>query len=60
MDRIGRELLEETKAELKKSGTLDKDSLKVRDLLSILVRANTATDVPEHQRMSDADVLARM
>ncbi|KAJ3535832.1 hypothetical protein NMY22_g6302 [Coprinellus aureogranulatus] len=60
MDRIGRGLLEETKAELKKSGKVDKDSLKSRDLLSILVRANMATDVPEHQRMSDADVLAQV
>jgi hypothetical protein len=59
MDRIGRELLIETKTDLKKSGRVDKDSLKARDLLTILVRANMATDIPEHQRMSDTDVLAR-
>ncbi|TEB31341.1 cytochrome P450 [Coprinellus micaceus] len=60
MDRIGRELLIETKTDLKKSGRVDKDSLKARDLLTILVRANMATDIPEHQRMSDTDVLAQV
>ena len=30
-----------------------------RSLLSLFVRANTANDLPESQRMSDVDVLAR-
>jgi hypothetical protein len=52
MDRVGRELLDQSKAAGEKSGT-------ARDLLSVLVRANTSEDVPAHQRMSDEDVLAR-
>lgn len=37
----------------------DKKSLKRRDLLSLLLRANTSHDLPAHQRMSDEDVMAR-
>jgi hypothetical protein len=56
MARIGNELLQESKA--KAAGTGEKTG--GRDLLSLLVRANMATDLPESQRMSDQDVLARM
>ena len=42
-----------------KSSSLAKDSWKGRDLLSLLVRANMATDLPSNQRMSDDDVVAR-
>jgi hypothetical protein len=55
MARIGNQLLRESKAKV--AGTGEKAS--GRDLLSLLVRANTASDVPESQRMSDKDVLAR-
>jgi cytochrome P450 len=55
MFRIANELLTETKAVA--AGTGEKQG--GRDLLSLLVRANMATDVPESQRMSDEDVLAR-
>jgi hypothetical protein len=34
-------------------------SARTRDLLSLLVRANTSKDIPESQRLSDKDVLAR-
>ncbi|KAF6758735.1 cytochrome P450 [Ephemerocybe angulata] len=60
MDRIAKELLETSQEELRKTGKVDKASLKSRDLLTLLLRANTATDIPEHQRMSDADVLAQL
>ncbi len=30
-----------------------------KDLLSVLIRANMDTDLPESQRLSDEDVLAR-
>ncbi|EAU81974.2 cytochrome P450 [Coprinopsis cinerea okayama7 len=60
MDRIGRELLDSSKAKLAKSGTVEKDSLRSKDLLTLLLRANMATDLPEHQRMSDEDVLAQV
>ncbi|EPQ50326.1 cytochrome P450 [Gloeophyllum trabeum ATCC 11539] len=65
MNRIGRQLLAEKKAavladlrgEKQKVG---RDSVQGRDLLSLLVRANMATDLPEGQRMSDEDVLAQV
>lgn len=55
MYRIGRELLADSKAIV--AGTGEKRG--GRDLLSLLVRANMETDLPESQRMSDNDVLAR-
>lgn len=56
MARIGNQLLRESKAQA--AGTSEEQSS--RDLLSLLVRANMATDVPESQRMSDKDVLAQV
>ncbi len=58
MDRIGRELLADAKSFLHASGEKG-TSWRARDLLSLLVRANTDDDLPESQRMSDTDVLAR-
>ncbi|TFK45693.1 cytochrome P450 [Heliocybe sulcata] len=61
MARIGRDLLAEKKAAvLGEHEKVAKDSLQGRDLLSLLVRANMATDLPEAQRMSDEDVLAQV
>lgn len=66
MSRIGRQLLADAKAAVMSSygveegGLIEKSSLQGRDLLSLLVRANMATDIPESQRISDEDVLARM
>jgi hypothetical protein len=53
MNRIGRQLLRESKASIH-------DKSMGRDLLTLLVKANMATDLPESQRLSDDDVLARM
>ncbi|KAJ7700784.1 cytochrome P450 [Mycena rosella] len=58
MTRIARGLLENSKKELAESGTFE--SGRGRDLLSLLVRANTSKDVPEHQRLTDEDVLAQV
>ena len=55
MDRIGNQLLRESKAAVE--GASEKQNS--RDLLSLLVRANMSKDLPESQRMSDHDVLAR-
>ncbi|KAL5514893.1 hypothetical protein ACEPAG_2209 [Sanghuangporus baumii] len=52
MRQIGEQLL----AERRKGGALEMG----RDLLSVLVRANTDTDLPESQRMNDEDVLAQV
>ena len=66
MSRIGRKLLNDAKAavmsshDVEKGSTIEKSSLQGRDLLTLLVRANMATDIPENQRISDEDVLARM
>lgn len=63
MARIGKELLATAKATARASATekgeIEKNSLHGRDLLSLLVKANMATDIPENQRLSDEDVLAR-
>lgn len=63
MARIGKELLSDAKAaalaNATEKGEIDKNSLRGRDLLSLLVKANMATDIPESQRLSDEDVLAR-
>ena len=59
MSRIGRELLSNSKAAVSQNESLEKDTWKTRDLLSLLVRANVATDLAESQRMLDEDVLAR-
>ncbi|EPQ50323.1 cytochrome P450 [Gloeophyllum trabeum ATCC 11539] len=65
MTRIGRQLLAEKKAavlaEIRgEKGKVGRDSVQGRDLLSLLVRANMATDLPESQRMRDEDVLAQV
>lgn len=59
MDRIGKQLLSERKTALAHGEKMEKTSWKSRDLLSLLLRANMATDLPESQRMTDEDVLAR-
>ncbi|KAF8552300.1 cytochrome P450 [Imleria badia] len=64
MTRIGKELLINAKAAARASATekgeIEKNSLHGRDLLSLLVKANMATDIPESQRLSDEDVLAQV
>ncbi|KAF7359134.1 hypothetical protein MSAN_01255000 [Mycena sanguinolenta] len=58
MRRIGLQLLQESKNEMAESGTFEKG--RARDLLSLLVRANTSKDLPASQRLSDEDVLAQV
>jgi hypothetical protein len=58
MSRIGSQLPRDSKATNEK--TAEKNSWKARELLSILLRTNMATDLSEHQRMSDEDVLDRV
>jgi hypothetical protein len=62
MDRIGSILLANAKANVSatsKSSAVEKSDIVGRDLLSLLVKANMATDLKEEQKMSDEDVLAR-
>ncbi|CAL1696958.1 unnamed protein product [Somion occarium] len=63
--RIGQQLLQEKKKALQAQATAEKrgvkrDDLQGRDLLSLLIKANMATDVPDNQRLSDEDVLAQV
>ncbi|KAF7331474.1 Cytochrome P450 [Mycena kentingensis (nom. inval.)] len=53
MLRVGKELMEESKRECESVGGR-------KDLLSLLIRANTAKEVPESQRMADEDVIAQI
>ena len=62
--RIGMQLILEKKRALKAHADAEKRGVKRydlqgRDLLSLLIKANMATDIPESQRLSDEDVLAR-
>jgi hypothetical protein len=59
MMRIGRRLLADSKREISENGTFETGTGRARDLLSLLVRANSSKEVPVNQRLSDADVIAR-
>ena len=38
---------------------VERKDLRERDLLTLLIKANMATDIPESQRLTDEEVLAR-
>ena len=63
MRRIGKQLIRDRKeAILHGSATkpdIEKRDVQSRDLLSLLIKANLATDVPESQRLSEDEVLSR-
>ncbi|CAK5263997.1 unnamed protein product [Mycena citricolor] len=59
MNKIGEKLLQDAKKEIADSGTYEKGT-QSRDLFSLLVRANTAKDIPANQRLDDLDVLAQV
>ncbi|EJD37731.1 cytochrome P450 [Auricularia subglabra TFB-10046 SS5] len=63
MDRIGRELIENKKRDILADiggGRVEKKSVVGKDLLSLLLQANLASDLLPHQRLSDEDVLAQV
>ncbi|KAJ2916536.1 hypothetical protein MD484_g3882, partial [Candolleomyces efflorescens] len=60
MESIGRELIATGKRQILGSNNADRKSLKNKDLLTILLRANMATDLPDDQRMTDAEILAQI
>ena len=41
------------------NGEVEKDDVSGNDLLSLLIRANLASDMPVNMRMSDAEILSR-
>jgi hypothetical protein len=62
---IGRNAISQRKAEILSSseidskGRVEKKNIQGRDLLTLLVKANMATDIPDHARMTDEDIQAR-
>ncbi|KAJ7240130.1 cytochrome P450 [Mycena haematopus] len=60
MMRIGRALLADSKREIYENGTFETGTGRARDLLSLLVRANTSKDLTASQRLSDEDVIAQV
>ncbi|KAL4261304.1 Cytochrome P450 superfamily protein [Pleurotus pulmonarius] len=61
MTRIGNQLLKSSKEAVVQAEKDHIDNgLKSRNLLSLLVKANTAANLPDHQRLSDDDVLAQV
>lgn len=67
MLQIGAEILAEKRAailtttENKEKGSISSNSIdgSERDLLTLLIKANIANDLPENQRLSDDEVIAR-
>lgn len=64
MRRIGLQLIAEKKEAVlaqsrEKGRDIGRNDLKDRDLLTLLIKANLATDIPESQRLTDEEVLAR-
>ena len=61
---IGTRLIAEKKAailqEAASNASLEKKDIQGNDLLSLLIRANLASDLPETSRLSDKDILAQV
>ncbi|KAJ7289521.1 cytochrome P450 [Mycena rebaudengoi] len=60
MMAIGQQLMEKSKAALKASKDDKLLSSGRRDLLSLLLKANLSTDIPDHQRLSDMEVISQI
>lgn len=62
---IGSELIENKKSAILAecnvdgSGAIGKQDVQGHDLLSLLIKSNIASDIPENMRMSDSEILAR-
>ena len=62
---IGQNMISQKKAEILATteiggkGRVEKRNIQGRDLLSLLIKANMATDISDHARMTDEDILAR-
>ena len=51
--------MKECKVALAEANGKKDEKFEKRNLLSLLLKANQSTDIPESQRMNDRDVLAR-
>ena len=66
MERVAKQIMDEKKSEILReysekgsNGHVEKKNMQSRDLLTLLMKANLASDIPENQRMTDDEVLAR-
>lgn len=63
MDTVGYQLIKQMKADVYASSVnrsaIEKKDIQGKSLLSLLVRANMASDIPESQRLSDEEILAQ-
>ena len=67
MHRIGTRLIAEKKAAVlsahsQKRGdacTIERHEFESKDLLTLLIKSNMAADMPDNQRLSEEDILAR-
>ncbi|KAI0666625.1 cytochrome P450 [Trametes maxima] len=65
MQRIGSQIVAEKKAAIMREASeknlaeVGRKDLQDRDILTLLMKANVAKDIPEHQRLSDAAVVSR-
>ena len=48
------------KASTEQDGNVERKSVHGRDLLTLLIKANMASDIPRDQRLSEEEVLSRM
>ncbi|KAI0701865.1 cytochrome P450 [Cytidiella melzeri] len=63
MRRIGLQLIAEKKASIMTAAgqtSFEKKDVRGRDLLTLLIKANMAKDIPENQRLTDEEVLAQV
>ncbi|KAI0032662.1 cytochrome P450 [Vararia minispora EC-137] len=63
INRIGRQLIKEKKAAVLAEtvdGTVEKEDIHEHDLLSLLIRSNIASDMPESMQMTDEEILAQV
>ncbi|KIY48899.1 cytochrome P450 [Fistulina hepatica ATCC 64428] len=60
LDHLGRQFLHDAQVSASQRGEAEEKTGKARDLLSLLVRANTAPDIHASMRMSDADVISQV
>ncbi|EIN09989.1 cytochrome P450 [Punctularia strigosozonata HHB-11173 SS5] len=63
MDRLSLKLVREQREALlreKNDAAIGKEAIQTRDLLSLLIKANMASDIPESQRMSEEEVLGQI
>ncbi|KIY46006.1 cytochrome P450, partial [Fistulina hepatica ATCC 64428] len=60
LNHLGRQFLHDAQVSASRQGETEEKTGKARDLLSLLVRANTTSDIHASMRMSDADVISQV